>query len=159
MAPIERATLFTVGSEEDGKKILETYKTMKSDAKKVRQHLVPYPLTHFTLLSTSSSSSPSSAQSQVNNPSSIPPSTFTHLTKHTFSQDGKPYIVSLRAGSIMDPSRAGGHTVAVFATYASLEDMKYYDDEDPAHTELKKMAKTMLKGPPTVVFFEDVVGN
>jgi len=37
--------------------------------------------------------------------------------------------------------------------------MKYYDDEDPAHTELKKMAKTMLKGPPTVVFFENVVGN
>jgi len=35
MAPIERATLFTVGNEEDGKKILETYKTMKSDAKKV----------------------------------------------------------------------------------------------------------------------------
>jgi len=33
--PIERATLFNVASEDGGKKIIEAYKTMKTDAKKV----------------------------------------------------------------------------------------------------------------------------
>jgi len=33
--PIERATLFNVASEDEGKKIIEAYKTMKSSAKKV----------------------------------------------------------------------------------------------------------------------------
>jgi len=33
--PIERATLFNVASEDEGKKIIEAYKTMKTDAKKV----------------------------------------------------------------------------------------------------------------------------
>jgi putative IMPACT (imprinted ancient) family translation regulator len=35
MAVIERATLFNVASEAEGQKIIEAYKTMKTDAKKV----------------------------------------------------------------------------------------------------------------------------
>jgi len=39
--PIERATLFNVASEDEGKKIIEAYKTMKSAAKKVCNVICP----------------------------------------------------------------------------------------------------------------------
>jgi len=51
----------------------------------------------------------------------------------------------------------GGNQVAVFAKFSSVDDMKYYDTEDPVHLEVKKGAK--LNGPPMVVYFEDVVGG
>jgi len=44
--PIERATLFNVASEDEGKKIIEAYKTMKTDAKKVCVVLVSMLFDH-----------------------------------------------------------------------------------------------------------------
>ena len=45
----------------------------------------------------------------------------------------------------------------ILAKFSSVDDMKYYDTEDPVHLEVKKGAK--LNGPPMVVYFEDVVGG
>lgn len=84
MAPIERATLFTVGNEEDGKKILETYKTMKSDAKKVRQcHFTHYLSLHnsFLLPFSLCISQPQLEASPGQHPPSLPPP--SHLIHYT----------------------------------------------------------------------------
>ncbi|KAF9888117.1 hypothetical protein FE257_009253 [Aspergillus nanangensis] len=58
----------------------------------------------------------------------------------TAVKDGKPYILNAAVGpSIPDP-RNKGFNISVKTTFASLEDMKYYDDECEAHKALKAVA-------------------
>lgn len=67
-------------------------------------------------------------------------------------KDGKPYIISATVGPTFDDVRNQGYTLAALSVFASVEDMKYYDDECAAHGELKKVAKTLHKGAMMVYF-------
>ncbi|KAK6193758.1 hypothetical protein LQW54_012145 [Pestalotiopsis sp. IQ-011] len=74
-------------------------------------------------------------------------------------KNGKPYILSLNAGIAEKDQRSQGFTVVSKTEFASMADMKYYDDECEAHAALKKYAKGTLtiEGGPTgvlTVFFE-----
>ncbi|KAK1985912.1 stress responsive A/B barrel domain-containing protein [Colletotrichum cereale] len=59
-------------------------------------------------------------------------------------KDGKPYILSLAVGHAAEDPRAQGFTVVAKSEFASLDDMKYYDDECAAHAALKAFAKENL---------------
>jgi len=75
----------------------------------------------------------------------------------TTKQDGKPYILDVKAGPTVQDARNQGYTLAVTSVYASQADMDYYDNECAAHGELKKVVKTRVGGPPMVLFFENGV--
>ncbi|KAF6817534.1 stress responsive a b barrel domain-containing protein [Colletotrichum plurivorum] len=67
-------------------------------------------------------------------------------------KDGKPYIVSVNAGIAVADQRAQGFTIAAVSTFASAEDMAYYDNECAAHAELKGFAKGAHQGFAMVYF-------
>lgn len=67
-------------------------------------------------------------------------------------KDGKPYILSATVGPTYDDARNQGYTLAIISTFASVEDMKYYDNDCAAHAELKGVAKTMHQGVMMVYF-------
>ncbi|KAK4466700.1 hypothetical protein QBC42DRAFT_166097 [Cladorrhinum samala] len=70
-------------------------------------------------------------------------------------KDGKPYILYSYAGNACDDQRSKGYTVVAYTRFASLDDMKYYDDECPAHAALKKKGATLgVSEPPLIVYFE-----
>ncbi|KAM0444318.1 hypothetical protein ACHAPV_010335 [Trichoderma viride] len=69
-------------------------------------------------------------------------------------KDGKPYILSVTAGTAKPDQRAQGFTVAVISVFGSAQDMVYYDNECAAHAELKAFAKTVHQGA-MMVFFEN----
>lgn len=71
------------------------------------------------------------------------------------SQDGKPYIAYLSAGIAHDDPRSKGYTVVAQSSFYSLDDMKYYDEADASHQELKKTAREAgLSEPPLTVYVE-----
>lgn len=55
----------------------------------------------------------------------------------THSQDGKPYLLSFEVGLAEEDSRSQGYTIVAKSMFKSMEDMKYYDFECPAHQNLK----------------------
>lgn len=62
---------------------------------------------------------------------------------------------SCNAGRATEDQRSKGYTVAVQSAFASLEDMKYYDNECPAHAALKKTASGLgIPEMPLVVYVE-----
>jgi hypothetical protein len=61
-------------------------------------------------------------------------------------KDGKPYILSATVGSTYDDARNQGYTLAALTEFATVDDMKFYDDQCEAHAELKKVAKTLYQG-------------
>lgn len=71
-------------------------------------------------------------------------------------KDGKPYILSATVGPAYDDARNQGYTLAAISVFASVEDMKYYDDECTAHGELKKVAKTLHQGA-MMVYFQNAI--
>lgn len=71
-------------------------------------------------------------------------------------QDGKPYILSVRAGSTFEDQRRQGYTLAVISEFESEEDMAYYDSGCEAHAKLKTVAKDMHQGV-MMVYFEPSV--
>lgn len=71
-------------------------------------------------------------------------------------KDGKPYILSATVGPTYDDARNQGYTLAAISVFASVEDMKYYDDECTAHAELKKVAKTVHQGA-MMAYFHNVI--
>ncbi|KAJ0123104.1 hypothetical protein N8I77_010180 [Diaporthe amygdali] len=71
------------------------------------------------------------------------------------NRDGKPYIAFLSAGIAHDDPRSKGYTVVAQSSFYSLDDMKYYDDADVSHQELKKTAREAgLSEPPLTVYVE-----
>lgn len=63
-------------------------------------------------------------------------------------------------GPAEEDSRSQGYTLVSKTEFASLEDMKYYDDECKAHQELKAVAKTLsIEGILTVYFKPQVTGG
>ncbi|KAJ5662747.1 stress responsive A/B barrel domain protein [Penicillium macrosclerotiorum] len=77
------------------------------------------------------------------------------LTK-TATKDGKPYIVAAAVGLSYPDPRNKGYTVSVKTTFASMEDMKYYDTECEAHKALKAVAGP-IKEDILTTFYESVL--
>ena len=75
---------------------------------------------------------------------------------HGTSQDGRPYILNVKAGPAKPDQRAQGYTLAVVSTFASQDDMVYYDEECAAHKALKVVAKDVHQGV-MMVFFENIM--
>lgn len=67
-------------------------------------------------------------------------------------QDSKPYIISAKAHAVIpDPAgRNQDFTVAANTVFASLEDMKFYDDDCEAHKAIKAFLKPRIQGVMTV---------
>lgn len=67
-------------------------------------------------------------------------------------KNGQPYIVSVQVGQTQQDARAKGYTVAATAVFANDEDMKYYDEECTAHTEMMEAAKDYAEDVLVVYF-------
>lgn len=67
-------------------------------------------------------------------------------------KDGKPYILSATVGPTFDDARNQGYTLASFTTFATEEDMKYYDNQCAAHASLRDFARTIHQGVMMVYF-------
>jgi len=79
------------------------------------------------------------------------------VLSETAVKDGKPYILSLHAGPLFEDHRSAGFTFASKSEFASVADMKYYDDECEAHKVLKaKGTKLGIEGV-MMVYFDPVV--
>lgn len=71
-------------------------------------------------------------------------------------KDGKRYIISATVGPTFDDARNQGYTLAALSVFASVEDMKYYDNDCEAHATLKSVAKTIHQGA-MMVYFADAL--
>ncbi|KAK6066773.1 stress responsive a b barrel domain-containing protein [Seiridium cupressi] len=136
---IHRVTMFKLPEPEHQKQLIEAYKTLSKNQQKVSAQEAlqgPMPATQLLLL-------PVAPVQLASDP----------------AQDGKPYILSLDVGSAKDDPRSQGFTVVSKTNFASLDDMKYYDEKCEAHAALKAFAKqnlTIQGGPSGVltVYFE-----
>lgn len=68
------------------------------------------------------------------------------------TREGRHYILSANVGPTFDDARNQGFTLAATTTFATLEDWKYYDEQCPAHGEIKTLAKTLHEGIMMVYF-------
>jgi len=60
----------------------------------------------------------------------------------------------VRASIPVEDPRTKGYTVVAETTFANLDDMKYYEDECPAHLALKKASRTLgVAEPPLTVYY------
>ena len=121
MSPIRRITLFKIPSESDISAVLSAYDVLMTTNLKVLLSFPPLPI------------SPSLTNLQL--------------------QDSKPYILSCIASRVYNTSeaRSEGYTVAVQSTFASKEDVEFYDKECPAHKELKKVTTPAHRGLCTLL--------
>ncbi|KAK0269942.1 hypothetical protein LTR35_014408 [Friedmanniomyces endolithicus] len=78
---------------------------------------------------------------------------YEHLSK-TNQKDGKPYILETSAHKAIDDPRNSGYNLVAVTKYASMEDVKYYDEECEAHKQLKAFATGKLEGPPLAFHLE-----
>ncbi|KAH7358281.1 hypothetical protein B0T11DRAFT_299362 [Plectosphaerella cucumerina] len=71
-------------------------------------------------------------------------------------RDGKPYILSLVVGPALDDPRSKGFTLVAKTEFASLEDMRWYDSDCPAHDKLKGLVREFGIGPDDIlsIYFE-----
>ncbi|KAJ5545029.1 Dimeric alpha-beta barrel [Penicillium sp. DV-2018c] len=74
----------------------------------------------------------------------------------TATKDGKPYIVSASVGITIPDPRTKGYNVSVKTTFASMEDMKYYDTKCEAHNKLKAVAGP-VKEDVLTTFYENIL--
>jgi hypothetical protein len=76
-------------------------------------------------------------------------------------QDGKPYILSMVVGAADEDARSQGYTFVSKTEFASMDDMKYYDDGCQAHQALKDFVKGNLspEGVMTVYFKPQAIGG
>ncbi|KAJ5414236.1 hypothetical protein N7509_000863 [Penicillium cosmopolitanum] len=74
----------------------------------------------------------------------------------TATKDGKPYILAAAAGESFDDPRNKGFNISVKTTFASLDDMKYYDTECEAHKALKAVAGP-VKTDVLTTYYESVL--
>lgn len=76
------------------------------------------------------------------------------MRANTEQKDGKPYILSSKAFKLLPDPRSQSYTLAAQTTFASVEDMKFYDEECEAHKTLKETVKPKAAGPPLMVYGE-----
>ncbi|KAF3804023.1 hypothetical protein GCG54_00008527 [Colletotrichum gloeosporioides] len=124
---ITRITLFKIPDEESQKKVLGFYQQMPQKA--LKAYVVTFPSAKMRDLAL------------TNQVANVP-------------QDGEPYILSVKAALAVADQRAQGFTIAAISTFASAEDMAYYDNECAAHAELKAFAKGAHQGF-AMVYFKD----
>ncbi|KAE8352368.1 hypothetical protein BDV28DRAFT_135250 [Aspergillus coremiiformis] len=74
----------------------------------------------------------------------------------TAKKDGNPYIISAAAGHSFPDPRNKGYTLSVKTTFASLEDMQYYDNECEAHKALKAVVGP-VKEDVLTTYYESVL--
>lgn len=67
------------------------------------------------------------------------------------AQDGKPYILSLVIGPAEENPRSKGFTFVSKTEFANLDDMRFYDEQCPAHKVLKGLAGEFGVGPDDVL--------
>ncbi|OAA75375.1 stress responsive A/B barrel domain protein [Akanthomyces lecanii RCEF 1005] len=79
------------------------------------------------------------------------------ILEATHQKDGKPYLQSVVVGKPEADPRAQGYTLAAKTEFASAGDMKYYDEECPAHKQLKGVAKTLTMEGVLSVFFKPTI--
>jgi len=76
------------------------------------------------------------------------------LTTPPQQQDGKPYLLEASASKLYSDPRSQGFTVAGKTRFASIEDMKYYDEECEGHAALKKVVGPLQQGVLSVYMDE-----
>lgn len=77
-----------------------------------------------------------------------------------WEQDGKPYIVNVTVGPAEKHNLSQGYTVVCKTEFASMDDMKYYEDECAAHGEIKTLMGTLeCDGVLTVYFRPTATGG
>ena len=136
---VHRITLFKVPDSNNIQPILDKYATMAQDAKKVC--ICPWSLSShsLSLLDAFFSSAPMKLIQK--------------------QQDGKPYILRCVAGPAVADARSQGYTLGAQTTFASIEDMRYYDEQCEAHAALKAVAKGKVEPPPLMVCFDNAIGT
>jgi hypothetical protein len=70
-------------------------------------------------------------------------------------QDGKPYITNVSFGPAFPDPRSQGYNFGVKTTFATLEDLKFYDAECPAHQTLKAFLGGRKEGDVLTVYYEN----
>ncbi|OJD40779.1 stress responsive a b barrel domain-containing protein [Diplodia corticola] len=92
---------------------------------------------------------------KVPNPDDIPAilEKYTTLTTDA-KKDSKPYITSAKANAVIpDPAgRNQDFTIAANTVFASLDDMKFYDEDCEAHKAIKAFLKPRIQGVMTVYY-------
>lgn len=78
------------------------------------------------------------------------------VANYCLNQDGKPYILSAAVGQSFDDPRNQGFNISVKTTFASMEDMKYYDTECEAHKALKAVAGP-VKEDVLTTYYENIL--
>ncbi len=63
-------------------------------------------------------------------------------------------MISCTAHKLHQDPRSKGYNLVYRTRFESLEDMKYYDDECPAHIELKSKLGPKLKQAPLTVHMD-----
>ncbi|BDD58267.1 hypothetical protein MPDQ_003700 [Monascus purpureus] len=71
-------------------------------------------------------------------------------------KDGKPYILTVAAGKCFPDPRNKGFNFSVKTTFASMEDMEYYDKECAAHQALKAYVAPIKEDILTTYFVSAV---
>ncbi|RAL08883.1 Dabb family protein [Aspergillus homomorphus CBS 101889] len=72
------------------------------------------------------------------------------------TKDGKPYIINAAVGQSFPDARNQGWNVSVKTAFASLDDMKFYDQECEAHKALKAVVLP-LKQDIMTTYFESIL--
>lgn len=73
----------------------------------------------------------------------------------TAVKDGKPYITNVSFGPAIPDPRSQGYNFGVKATFATMDDLKFYDVECPAHQTLKAFLGGRKEGDVLTVIFEN----
>lgn len=75
-------------------------------------------------------------------------------------RDGKPYILSMTVGPAEEDPRSQGYTLVSKTEFASMDDMEYYDNECPAHGQIKALVPSLtVEGILTVYFKAAATGG
>ncbi|EKV04895.1 Dimeric alpha-beta barrel [Penicillium digitatum] len=74
----------------------------------------------------------------------------------TAIKDGKPYILAAAVGASIPDPRNQGYNLSVKTTFASMDDMKFYDSECEAHKALKACAGP-VKEDVLTTYFENIL--
>ncbi|KAL6858124.1 hypothetical protein ACO1O0_005576 [Amphichorda felina] len=82
------------------------------------------------------------------------------ITQRPSPRDGKPYILSMTVGPAEDDPRSQGYTLVSKSEFASMEDMRYFENECPAHGEVRSLIKALtVDGILTVYFKAQATGG
>ncbi|KAE8549212.1 hypothetical protein EYB25_007727 [Talaromyces marneffei] len=73
----------------------------------------------------------------------------------TAVKDGNPYITNVSFGPALPDPRNRGYNFGVKMTFATLEDLKFYDAECPAHQTFKAFLSGRKEGDVLTVYFEN----